>query len=312
MNSWISLIISLPTENSTLRQRAWRALKASGAAVLRDGVYLMPDKGDCKTTLEGLAADVKEGGGTALVMRVEEPPGADFMGLFNRGEEYGPLLADIANTLAGLSAETTQDTFKITRKLRKTFTAIEAIDFFAGEAHRQAELSLLELEQTIAKTISPNEPQTVDGSIKPLFLDDFQKRTWATRQRPWVDRLASAWLITRFIDPKAKFIWLERIEDCPKDALGFDFDGAAFTHVGSRVTFEVLMASFGLAQPALSRLGLLVHYLDVGGAQPTEASGVESVLAGLRASITDDDQLLQAASLLFDGLLNTFSKEANQ
>jgi len=312
MNNWISLIISLPTENSTLRQRAWRALKASGAAVLRDGVYLMPDKGDCKATLEGLAVDVKDGGGTALVMRVEEPAGADFIALFNRGEDYGPLLADIANARAGLNVETIQDTLKVTRKLRKTFAAIETIDFFAGEAHRQAELSLLELEQTIAKTISPNEPQAIERAIKPLLVADFQKRIWATRQRPWVDRLASAWLIRRFIDPKAKFVWLERIEDCPSDALGFDFDGASFTHVGSRVTFEVLMASFGLEQTALSRLGLLVHYLDVGGAQPAEASGIESVLTGLRASITNDDQLLQAANLLFDGLFNTFSKEATQ
>ena len=312
MNNWILLIISLPTENSTLRQRAWRALKASGAAVLRDGVYLMPEKGDCKTTLEGLAADVIDGGGTALVMRVEEPVGADFIGLFNRGEDYGPLLGDIANARAGLSAETIQDSLKLTRKLRKTFTAIDAIDFFAGEAHRQAELSLLELEQAIAKTISPNEPNALEGVIKPHLIADYQKRTWATRQRPWVDRLASAWLIRRFIDPKAKFVWLERIEDCPSDALGFDFDGATFTHVGSRVTFEVLMASFGLEQPALSRLGLLIHYLDVGGAQPAEASGIESVLAGLRASITNDDKLLEAASLLLDGLLNTFSKEASK
>jgi hypothetical protein len=124
--------------------------------------------------------------------------------------------------------------------------------------------------------------------------------------------LASAWLIRRFIDPRAKFVWLERIEDCPPDALGFDFDGATFTHMGSRVTFEVLVASFGLAQAALSRLGLLVHYLDAGGAQPAEAAGVESVLAGLHASITHDDQLLQAASLLFDGLLHTFSQEVSQ
>lgn len=312
MNNWISLIISLPTENATLRQRAWRALKASGAAVLRDGVYLMPDKGNCKAILEGLAVDVKDGGGTALLMQVEEPAGADFIGLFKRGEEYGPLLADIANARAGLNAETIQDTLKATRKFRKTFSAIEAIDFFPGEAHRQAELSLLELEQAIAKTLSPNEPHAVEGAIKPLLLADFQKRTWATRQRPWVDRLASAWLIRRFIDPKAKFAWLERIEDCPSDALGFDFDGATFTHVGSRVTFEVLMASFGLQQAALSRLGLLVHYLDVGGAQPAEASGVESVLSGLSVSITNDDQLLQAASLLFDGLFSTFSKEVTQ
>jgi len=312
MNNWVCLILSLPTENTTLRQRTWRTLKASGAAVLRDGVYLMPNMSGCKVTLEGLATEVKEGGGTALVMQVEEPPGTDFISLFNRGADYGPLLTDIANARAGLRCETIQDALKLARKLRKTFVALEAIDFFAGEAHRQAELSLRELEHAIAQTVSPNEPQAIDGAIASRSAADFQKRTWATRQRPWVDRLASAWLIRRFIDPRAKFVWLERIEDCPPDALGFDFDGATFTHMGSRVTFEVLVASFGLAQAALSRLGLLVHYLDAGGAQPAEAAGVESVLAGLHASITHDDQLLQAASLLFDGLLHTFSQEVSQ
>ncbi|MEN9985221.1 MAG: hypothetical protein RI925_723, partial [Pseudomonadota bacterium] len=102
--------------------------------------------------------------------------------------------------------------------------------------------------------------------------------------------------------------WLASPADCPAEALGFDFDGATFTHVGSRVTFEVLTASFGLEPPALTRLGLLVHFLDVGGIQPPEAAGIESVLAGMRDSLTDDDQLLAAASSVFDGLLASFDK----
>jgi hypothetical protein len=141
-----------------------------------------------------------------------------------------------------------------------------------------------------------------------LVTANYQGRIWATRQRPWVDRLASAWLIQRFIDPQARIRWIAHPQDCPGDALGFDFDGATFTHIGSRVTFEVLLASFGLGQPALIRLGQLVHYLDVGGVQPPEAAGVESILAGLREAITDDDQLLGAAHAVFDGLLASFSK----
>jgi hypothetical protein len=103
---------------------------------------------------------------------------------------------------------------------------------------------------------------------------------------------------------------LERSQDCPGDALGFDFDGATFSHVGSRVTFEVLAASFGLEQPAITRIGLLVHYLDVGGVQPPEAAGIETVLAGLREAVTDDDRLLAAASTVFDGVLARFEAEA--
>lgn len=147
----------------------------------------------------------------------------------------------------------------------------------------------------------------------PAYVEEpgvaYRGRLWATRRRPWVDRLASAWLIRRFIDPDARILWLEQPQDCPDDALGFDFDGAAFSHVGSRVTFEVLATSFGLQHAAIARIGLLVHYLDVGGVQPPEAIGVETVLAGLRAAVADDDELLAAASTVFDGLLARFESE---
>lgn len=97
--------------------------------------------------------------------------------------------------------------------------------------------------------------------------------------------------------------------DCPKKALGFDFDGATFTHVGACVTFETLLGSFGLETAPLLRLGLLVHGLDVGGLQPPEAAGVERVLAGMREAITDDDLWLQTAAGVFEGLLIAFTKE---
>lgn len=93
-------------------------------------------------------------------------------------------------------------------------------------------------------------------------------------------------------DPAARFVWLASPADCPPEALGFDFVGATFSHVGSKVTFETLLAAFDLKQPGLNRIAGLVHYLDVGGVQPSEASGVECVLAGLRSAIPEDDQLL--------------------
>jgi hypothetical protein len=308
MNYWLTLITSLPTENATVRMRAWRSLKACGAAVLRDGVYLMPERERCRTLLDGLAADVREGGGTALVLRIEEPEGANFTGLFDRSEDYGSFLAEISQARTALALNTVQDTLKQARKLRKAFGSLAEIDFFPEDAQRRADAALQELELACARTLSPDEPQAAEGSIARLLKADYQGRLWATRQRPWVDRLASAWLIQRFIDPQARICWIARPQDCPVDALGFDFDGAAFSHVGRRVTFEVLLASFGLTQPALIRLGQLVHYLDVGGAQPLEAAGVESILAGLREALADDDQLLGAAHAVFDGLLASFNK----
>lgn len=304
--NWLTLILSMPTENATARQRAWRTLKASGAAVLRDGVYLLPEREDCRAKLDGLASEVRDGGGVAHVLRVEEPEGANFTTLFDRGSDFAALLSEVDQVKRGLTTDTVQDLLRQTRKLRKSFAHLAETDFFPGEAQRQVDNALRELELACARTLSPDEPQAQNQRIAQLRIADYQGRLWATRQRPWVDRLASAWLIQRFIDPQARLLWLVSPTDCPSEALGFDFDGATFSHVDGRVTFEVLAASFGLEQPAIARLALLVHYLDLGGVQPPEAAGIESVLAGMRARIANDDQLLTAAAAVFDGLLASF------
>lgn len=308
MTTWIALITSLPTENATARMRAWRSLKASGAAVLRDGVYLMPEREDCRGTLNAVATDIRTAEGTALLVRLEEPDDGNFVALFDRSPDFATLLGDIAAARNGLSPDTANDALKQARKLRKAFANLAVIDFFPGEAQKQADEALRELEQQAAWALSPDEPHPVEHPIARLNFQDYQGRLWATRQRPWVDRLACAWLIRRYIDPQATILWLASPSHCPADALGFDFDGATFTHVGARVSFEVLLASFGLESPVLLRLGALVHFLDVGGVQPPEAAGIESALAGLRDAIADDDQLLALASHIFDGLLTSFEK----
>lgn len=309
MNYWLTLIISLPTENANTRMRTWRSLKASGAAVLRDGVYLMPERDACRSVFDALATEVSDSGGTAYVMRLEEPVGVDFKAMFDRREEFSALLDDIRATAAEVNEANALELAKKARKLRKGFTGIVEIDFFASEAQRQTEAGLKALEQALARILSPDEPHPIEADIKRLDFKAYKGKTWATRRRPWVDRLASAWLIRTCIDPKAQFLWLENPKKCPKDAIGFDFDGATFSHVGAKVTFEVLLASFGLESRQLVRMGHLVHFLDVGGLQPPEATGIESVLAGMRESIEDDDHLLKAASAVFDGLLQSFSKE---
>lgn len=311
--NWLTLILSLPTENATARMRAWRSLKACGAAVLRDGVYLLPARDDCEATLVAVAADVQENGGMAYLLRTTD--GDDrFPALFDRTGDYAGLLTEIERTQAGLAAAGASDGLKQSRKLRKAYAALVAIDYFPGEAQRQLEAALADLERAANRLLSPDEPRPVAGDIVPLSPAKYQGRVWATRQRPWVDRLASAWLIRRFIDPAATFLWLVSspggVVKCPAKALGFDFDGATFSHVGAKVTFEVLLASFGLDRdPALQRLGALVHYLDVGGVPPAEAGGVESVLGGLRECLADDDALLTASSAVFEGLLAAFQKE---
>jgi hypothetical protein len=193
------------------------------------------------------------------------------------------------------------------RQLRKELAAIAATEFFPDESLDAAQRALADAEKRLTRQFAPDEPEAAPGGVILRDRADYRGRVWATRARPWVDRVASAWLIRRFIDPQARFVWLKDIRDCPADALGFDYDGAAFTHVGKRVTFETLLASFGLdAEPALARLGALVHALDVGGLPAAEAAGVETLLAGLRASEPDDDRLLDRACDLFDWLLQSY------
>lgn len=308
MTGWLTLITTLPTENATVRQRVWRSLKASGAAVLRDGVYLLPELAPCVSLLDKTAAEVRASGGTALVLRVQEPADQPFISLFDRDHEFGQLITEVAQARSQLTPQTAQDSLKLARRLRKNWAAVCEIDFFPGQAQRQVEASLQALELAIARAQFPDEPQPTDGDIELRLVSQHQGRTWATRQRPWVDRLACAWLIRRFIDPHAQILWLASPADCPAHALGFDFEGATFSHVGQRVTFEVLLHSFSLQEAALTRLGHVVHYLDAGGVQPPEAAGTESILAGLRATVLNDDELLAQASAVFEGLLAFFSQ----
>ncbi|WP_372657995.1 chromate resistance protein ChrB domain-containing protein [Hydrogenophaga sp.] len=308
---WI-LVLSLPTENATVRMRAWRTLKNQGAAVLRDGVYLMPDRPTCQETLSQVADDVRAGGGTARLMRVEEPAGESFAALFDRSDDYAPLLNSMRLAREGLSATTWPETQKQARKLHKQLEGLVALDFFPGEAMRQAQDAWQALDQAIQRAQSPDEPHMEARAPQACRLEDFQNRRWATRRRPRIDRLASAWLIRRFIDLQARFLWRAAPGDCPPDAVGFDFDRATFTHQGHQVTFEVLLASFGLEQAALAQVGALVHFLDVGGVQPPEAAGVAGVLQGLHSLLPDDDELLAVAGGIFDGLLASFSQAPNQ
>jgi hypothetical protein len=188
-------------------------------------------------------------------------------------------------------------------RLKRDCEAIALQDFFPGAARDQAHGALEDLARAANAVLSPDEPHAAAGRIQRVDPAKYQGRTWATRARPWADRLASAWLIKRFIDPRAKFLWLKSPKDCPKRAVGFDFDGAEFTHVRAKVTFEVLLASFGLdGDPALERIGALIHYLDVGGVPVPEAAGLEAVLRGARAASSDDDVLLAEAGRLFEYL----------
>jgi hypothetical protein len=310
--NWLLLILTLPTENATARMRFWRALKAMGCAVLRDGVYLLPEGPAHEEALGELADAIVEAGGTALVIdTASRDPAQDalFLSLFDRSEAYAEFTQSLTAARKSLSGLSVPEVNRLLRRLRREYEALRTIDYVPGEATVRAEATWNDFVGVVDTVLSPDEPHAADGSIARLDVDEYQGRTWATRRHLWVDRVASAWLIRRFIDPQARFVWLERPSACPKKALGFDFDGAAFTHVGERVTFEVLLVSFGLdADRGLLRLGEMVHALDVGGAPVPEAGGFEAFLDGARERGLSDDQLLEQTSYMLDCLHAHFRK----
>lgn len=309
MNKFYALILSLPSSSPTERMRIWRSLKTTGAAVLRDGVYILPSDEQHKKTFELTAEQVVNAGGSAYVVIIEEPQGESFESLFDRASEYAQLIEQSVALSKKLKPKLILDQIKEARKLRKQYESLLAIDFYTGESSRQANRALEELELAIASVQSPGEPHAVKRKITKLNIKNYQGKKWATRSSLWIDRLASAWLIRKYIDPKASFMWLKSIKDCPKAALGFDFDGATFTHIDGLVTFEVISQSFGIEDSAIKRLGAVIHALDVGGIQPAEAQGIEAIIAGLKGSSTSDDELLEKASGVFDALVGAFTKE---
>lgn len=310
---FLALFVTLPTKASTGRMRVWRALKSLGAATLRDGVYLLPHSDEHAAALDGVAAVAVEVGGSAEVYCLagrDEVQKTALHNFFDRVEDYVEIAAEIRELKKSLP---TLDGASASRRLQaiaRRFEQVERVDFYPGEAQRQALDLLDELRAALVRHLSPDEPTAREARIPRLDPTDYRGRTWATRARPWVDRLASAWLIRRQIDPAARIVWLASPAECDSDWLGFDFDGAAFSHVGAKVTFETLLASFGLdADPALARLGELVHCLDVGGLPVTEAPGVETLLAGLRAAEPDDDALFARAADVFDWLLQSYKEK---
>lgn len=311
--AWLLLVVSLPTQGATARMRIWRALKALGCAALRDGAYLLPGGAERETALRELADECVREGGTAWLMRVQAASVDEetaYAGLFDRSAELAELRKAWKEANRGLGAMTVPELQRLQRRLQRDYDAVQAIDYFPNDRAAETQTAWQELNRRIDSLVCPDEPSDTEGDVPRLDVAKYQGRTWATRRRLWVDRVASAWLIRRFIDPRARFRWLAAPSDCPKSALGFDFDGATFSHVGDRVTFETLMASFGLDEDcALLRLGALVHQLDVGGEPVPEAIGFEAVLAGARERLDNDDALLAEISNVLDSLYAHFGRD---
>jgi hypothetical protein len=313
MTAFQVLLTSLPSGNSTVRMRVWRALKNTGCAVLRDGVYVLPADAPQSPALAAAESEVRAAGGFAMTAELHVETDAHLehvRKLFDRGEEYGSLVKRIVAAKTALARLGKRRGHTLVQRLSRLFEEVKERDFFPGQAQIQAQAALSALELEAKRAHFAGEPHAVRGKARRLDPAKFRNRTWATRKDLWVDRLACVWLIRRFIDRNAKFVWIERPGERPGGAIGFDYDGARFTHVDGRVTFEVLLASFGLGDDhALVALGEAVHFLDVGGIPVADASGLETILRGIKSRSKSDNEAALEAAKVFDHFYAAYTRK---
>ena len=304
------LVTNLPGRNQTLRMRLWRGLKSAGAGTLRDGVYVLPRSDVASRVFNEYANEVFGGGGSAQLVAFEsesDTQRAALTSLFDRTSEYTSLMDRVGRYRRKAVKLNDVEARRELGVLKREAAGLAAIDFFPTEMREHLEQALADAELQLTMRASPDEPHPVHRAIPKRDAANYQARVWATRKHLWIDRVCSAWLIKRFVDRKARFRWLDNVTQCPARAIGFDFDDAEFTHVDGKVTFEVLATTFSLDDDsALSRVGHLVHYLDVGGVPVPEAAGLAAIVTGARACAADDDALIQSVFPVLDLLYSAF------
>jgi len=302
---WLALIASLPTEDPAARMRMLRTLESLGAAVMREGAYLLPDSAASRQGLEALAEYIAKGAGHAQVLQVApltEAQQKGFRELFDRSARYAELIKVVDSLKVGFGIADPSAIAHVLHRQRREFDAICALDFFPSDARARAERVLSEADAEVRKMLFPTHTQE---GVKAG--ESFLRRVWATRKPPWADRLACAWLIRRFVDPEGSVTWLDKTQACPAAAIGFAFDGARFGNSETRVTFEEMLLQFKLADnSALAKIGGIVHYLEVRGTLVPEAAGVQTLLQGASRRASGEDELLAEAEKTFDLLYEAY------
>ncbi|HXJ54917.1 MAG TPA: chromate resistance protein ChrB domain-containing protein [Burkholderiales bacterium] len=294
----------LPTEDPSARMRVLRKLESLGAGVLREGVYALPDTPANRKSLDELAAHVGREGGTAYALRVaatSQGQNDAFRRLFDRSAQYEALVKIVEGLRLGFGQSDPSALARVLLKQRRDFEAISALDFFPSPAKARAQQALADADQEIRKLYFSKAPTSIATGEK------LHGRTWATRKPLRADRLASAWLVRRFIDPEAKMLWLEGAGEAPPGAISFGFQGAHFAPGDALVAYEEIMRQLQLgANQAIARIGAIVHYLEAGGAPVQEAAGVQTLLEGAVRRAQSDDELLAEAEKTFDLLYEAY------
>jgi len=307
------LLVGLPPTPSSLRVRIWRRLRSLGAVPLKRSAYLLPDTPERYEDFQWLAQEIQREGGDATLVRVQQIENVetgDVLRLFHepRDGDYKHLAARYRKALQALERKSAgarvQDEVA---RLAKDHQRVRDIDFF--DAPGGAEVRRLE-EVITMRTRRPESARRAETPAPTLDLAALRGRRWVTRPRPHVDRIASAWLIKRFIDSAAEFVFTPPAE-FPQDAIPFDAPGVELTHHGEDCTFETLIKRARLKDRRLNRLAEVVHEADLrDGKYPhEEARGIDVAIRALLAASPDDHHVLAQGMAIFEGLYATTPKK---
>lgn len=305
--NWLLLLYALPARRGSSRVSLWRQLRKSGAIALKSSTYVLPNEAAHRERFQWLAQQARDAGGDATLIHatdIEGTPDDEIVRLFNaaRAEDYAALNADLLKFTAANKRRPAETFAADLERFAARFEAIRQVDFFDCPKAQDARMRLEQARALHAKA----------GRVAPrLSAKKYVGRTWLTRPRPEIDRVGSAWLIRRFIDPKARFVFATDPAEHP-DALPFDMAGVEFTHHGEDCTFETLVRRFGLDDPALVRLAEMVHVADLedGKFPHPECIGIDRVLKGWGRAGLSNEMLLQKGGECFDALYDFLRKRS--
>ena len=311
---WLLFIHQVPPTPNYFRVKIWRRLQRLGAVAIKNSVYALPRGEQTHEDLEWVMREILEGGGDASICEarfVEGLSDEQVEALFNaaRDADYARLAEDIRSLFDTLpagkavaDAQRREVETALTRLARR-FAEITAIDFCGAPGREAVDGLIAGIEQRLrAKVASAGrtDPASVQG------------RTWVTRKGIHIDRMASAWLIRRFIDPAATFKFVPgKGYRTSRNELRFDMFEAEYTHEGEHCTFEVLREHFRLGEPALRPIAEIVHDIELKDAMfdRPEAAGIDRLVAGIAMAHKDDEERLVRGSTVFDGLYEFYRRK---
>jgi hypothetical protein len=318
-HSWLLLIHQLPAKPAYLRVKIWRRLQGIGAIAVKNAVHVLPMNEETQEDFEWLLREIEEGGGEAFVCEARLVDGLsdqEIRALFDkaRDADYAQVVKDARALAKSLrpNAKTSglADVRAQVARLRKRLAEIVAIDFFGAIGRETAEAMIRTLEARLNEDADVRGKDTAPSAARPP--ETLRNRTWVTREGVYTDRIASAWLIRRFIDPEARFKFVSGKGYRPKEGeLRFDMFEAEFTHEGDKCTFEVLLDRCGLKDAALRAIAEIIHDIDLkdGKFGRTEVAGIRTLIEGIGVTTSDDTQRIARGTEVFNDLYEYFRKK---